>query len=111
MSKGKIVLIVIGVIILAGIGFVYFFNRGMGEIKKITINPVDLYRLEDGTYTTTDDRGRYYLRKVATGDHTITLDINSVPIDLLPQISLRKNITLFEGMSFRYNVPLKRTRD
>ncbi|MFH1782459.1 MAG: SdrD B-like domain-containing protein [Candidatus Omnitrophota bacterium] len=64
--------------------------------------------LDDGRSTITDSSGKFYFRNAGAGEHTIILDINSIPIELLPKIPIVKKITLFEGMSFKHNIPLKR---
>ncbi len=64
--------------------------------------------LEDGSQATTDDKGRYSFLHASVGEHTITLDLESIPVYYLPQTSLTKELTLFEGVSFVHHIPLKR---
>jgi len=66
--------------------------------------------LEDGSKATTNDRGQYYLRGASPGEHTITLDINSLPVNLIPRIPVFKKIELFEGMTYIHNIPLKEVK-
>ena len=66
--------------------------------------------LEDGRVAITDEKGQYYFRKIVAGEHTITLDINSLPLNYLPLIPLTKKITLFEGITYIHNIPLKRAQ-
>jgi hypothetical protein len=67
--------------------------------------------LEDGSQATTDLTGKYYFAHASTGEHTITLDLNSLPVYYLPQTSLKKEITLYEGVSYVHNIPLKRIKE
>ncbi|MDD2751615.1 MAG: SdrD B-like domain-containing protein [Candidatus Omnitrophica bacterium] len=64
--------------------------------------------LENGKKSITDGSGRYAFANTPAGEHTITVDINSIPISYLPAVALTKKITLFEGVTYRYNVPLKK---
>lgn len=48
------------------------FNRGMGEIKKLVINEVDLSKVPDGTFRGTYRKGRWkYDVEVTIKDHRI----------------------------------------
>ena len=63
--------------------------------------------LEDGTRTTTNDKGQYYFRRVSVGEHILSFDVNSIPIHLLPKVPIKKEMSLTEGMTYRYNIPLE----
>ncbi|MCG8429649.1 MAG: MSCRAMM family adhesin SdrC, partial [Candidatus Omnitrophica bacterium] len=62
-----------------------------------------------GKETTTDDFGRYSLRYVTPGKHELTVDLNTIPVMYIPTVPLRKEFEFFEGSSFQYNIPLKKT--
>lgn len=64
--------------------------------------------LEDGSKVKTDDSGRYTFRKVAVGKHTLNLDLNSLPAIYLPAVPVFKDIEIFEGVSYIYNIPLRK---
>ncbi|MFA5145643.1 MAG: SdrD B-like domain-containing protein [Candidatus Omnitrophota bacterium] len=66
--------------------------------------------LEDGTKRITDSGGKYSFPSVSPGEHEITLDLNTLPVYYLPKTALTKKITLFEGVAYNYNIPLKRTQ-
>lgn len=66
-----------------------------------------ILRLEDGTEATTNDQGRFYFRRVSPGEHILTLEINSVPIHLLPKVPMKKEMFITEGASYIYNIPLE----
>lgn len=67
--------------------------------------------LEDGTEVITDTTGRYIFSHAATGEHTLSLDLNSLPIYYLPQVPIKKDIGLFEGVTYIHNIPLKRVKE
>lgn len=77
------------------------FNDNDKGIKGVVL------ALEDGTKTVTDDNGRYFFRNVSTGEHTITLELDSLRLNFLPLVPLTKDITLFEGVSFVHNIPVQ----
>jgi len=66
--------------------------------------------LENGKKATTESSGRYSFSNATPGEHTLTIDINSIPVYYLPAVPLTKKITLFEGVTYRYNLPLKRIK-
>jgi hypothetical protein len=78
--------------------------------KDIPVRGVVLM-LEDGSKAITNDAGRFSFRKAATGKHTIAMDLNSLPPVYMPAVAIFKDIELFEGMSYNYNIPLKRIRE
>lgn len=67
--------------------------------------------LEDGSKSITDMRGRYSFRNASPGEHTIIVDINTIPVYYLPQKALKKQITLFEGVNYVYDLPLKKIEE
>jgi hypothetical protein len=78
-------------------------------VKDLPMRGVVLI-LEDGTRTTTDAAGRYFFRKTNVGKHTLTLDLNSLPPNYLPSVPIFKDLELFEGISYIYNIPLRKTQ-
>ena len=81
------------------------------------LNPNDkgikgvVLKLEDGTSVTTDESGKYFFRKASVGKHTIQLDLNSLPSTYMPSISIFKEIDLYEGSSYVFNIPLKKVEN
>ena len=67
--------------------------------------------LEDGTKVITDDSGRYSVRKISAGRHTLNLDLNSLPTEYIPAVPIFKDIELFEGVVYNYNIPLKKIKE
>ena len=62
----------------------------------------------DGKKILSDPNGRYFFRRLQEGNYTITLDVNSIPIDYLPSVPIKKEISLREGINYIYNIPLKK---
>jgi len=90
-------------------GIVFEDVDGNGEysepdkgVRKVIIT------LEDGKEAVTDDSGRYFFRNFPIGEHTISLDLKSIPVYYLPEVPITKEIVLFEGVTYIYNIPLKR---
>lgn len=112
IEQGKMYRVDFGIISRSEIyGMVFEDIDGNGKfgIGDIGIGKVNL-SLEDGRGAVTDSKGQYYFRRVATGEHIITLDIDSLPLEYLPSIALTKKITLFEGITYIHHIPLKRAK-
>ena len=78
------------------------YNKGDAGVKNVTVT------LEDGRKAITDDAGRYSFRNIPSGSHVVILDLNSLPIYYIPQTPIKKEITLFEGVTYIHNLPLKK---
>ncbi len=65
--------------------------------------------LESGLKIITDSSGKYNFPNVPPGEHTITLDLNSLPLSYIPAIPVFKKIELSEGASYFFNIPLNKT--
>ena len=81
------------------------FSDGDTGLRDVVLS------LENGASVKTDGAGRYFFRRASPGEHTVTLDINSIPVHYLPEVSIKKELTLFEGMTFKYNIPLKEIKE
>jgi len=66
--------------------------------------------LDDGKRALTDETGKYVFTNVCAGEHTITLDINSLPVYYLPTVAISQKITITEGTTSHYNIPLKKIK-
>ncbi|MFC1704401.1 SdrD B-like domain-containing protein [Candidatus Omnitrophota bacterium] len=109
IENGKLINVDFGIVArseIYGIVFKDVNNNGTFDLGDTGVSEV-VISLEDGTSTTTNARGQYYLRGIAPGKHTVTLDINSLPIHLIPQVPIYKEIELFEGVTYVHNIPLK----
>ncbi len=62
----------------------------------------------DGQITQKSDfHGAFYFRKVTPGEHVISIDINSIALDYVPQVKLKNNIIVAEGTNYLFNIPLQ----
>ena len=113
IQNGKLINVDFGVIARSEIyGIVFKDLNSNGEFDAQDEGVRDaVLSLEDGLTTSTNARGQFYLREVAPGKHTLTLDINSLPINLIPLVPLFKEIEVFEGITYVHNIPLKETQD
>ena len=78
------------------------FSREDKSVQGVTVT------LENGSTAVSDPLGRYIFTNVSVGEHTLTLDLNSVPLSYLPETSVIKKIALFEGATYINNIPLKK---
>ncbi len=74
MKKAKkVILIVLAVIVVMFGGMMLVLNRGMGEIKSMIINNIDLQGIEDGYYEGVFTGGRWSNKVAVTVvNHSIT---------------------------------------
>jgi len=69
--RNAILLFICGLVVLVGI-LTFFLNAGMGEIRRLAINPVDLTGIADGVYNGSYHKGRWtYDVQVTVRDHKI----------------------------------------
>jgi uncharacterized protein (DUF2141 family) len=90
------------------VGRVFIDTNGNGKLdaEEKGLKGVVL-RLEDGTQTKTNDKGQYYFRKVPVGEHVLSFEVNTIPVQFLPKVPIKKKLILTEGMSYVYNIPLE----
>ena len=67
--------------------------------------------LEDGKKVTTDNTGRYLFSNVSPGEHTLILDLNSLPIYYLPKVAISHKVNISEGNAYTLNIPLRRIEE
>lgn len=92
-------------------GVVFYDQDGNGQFSSADRGiRAALLSLEDGTKVATDNFGKFFFRKLTPGAHTLTIDLNSLPVEYIPQVPLTKEVTISEGMRFSYNFPLKKSK-
>ncbi len=65
-------------------------------------------KLDDGIEAVTDDYGRYIFANPAVGKHVVTLDLTSLSAVYIPTVPIFREVDLSEGMSYEYNIPVKK---
>ncbi len=54
--------------------------------------------------------GAYRFRNLSPGAHTISIDLKSIPVEFVPKVPISKKISLEEGTTFSYPIPLEKTK-
>ncbi|WP_026393647.1 FMN-binding protein [Acetobacterium malicum] len=68
-----IILSILGVLVLVGAGGVFYITNGLEAGENLAINPVDLTKIEDGTYAGVYQAGRWTNEvAVSVADHQIS---------------------------------------
>lgn len=95
-----VILIVIAVIVLA---MVFFMFYGMGGIRKLIINEVDLSKVADGTYNGSYHKGRWtYDLEVAIKGHKITSIKNlNKRMDMFKEINEKVEAVIIEKQTVK----------
>ena len=91
---------------IAGVVFVDENGSGKYEQGEKTVSGA-LLLLENGKVAKTDAYGSYTFINPSAGDHTITLKLESLPVQYLPAVPLKKDIVVYEGITYTYDIPLK----
>jgi hypothetical protein len=68
-------------------------------------------KLDEAKEVVSDGTGSYLLLNVSPGEHTLTLDLDSLPVYYLPKTALTKEIILSEGAIYNYNIPLRKIEE
>ena len=73
MKKGKKALLIVGIVVAALIAVMAMAAfPGMGAVRRMAVNPVDLSKIADGTYPGAFKAGRFsYSVQVTVKDHRI----------------------------------------
>jgi hypothetical protein len=77
------------------------FDRGEKGLGGVT------FILDDKERMTTDNNGQYLFRKVSPGEHTISIDLKTLPTQYIPKVPLKKKVVLDKGATFFHNIPLR----
>lgn len=90
-------------------GVIYYDSNDNGKLdeKDIPIPKVKV-RLDEKEETVTNSEGVYYFGNLNPGKYTVRLDVNSLPIEYLPKLSIIKEIKVPQGHTYNHNIPLKK---
>jgi hypothetical protein len=88
-------------------GIVFVDNNGNGVPDRGDrfIHRIKLL-LDGKTALTSDNQGVFFFENITPGKHILTIDISTVPIELIPQVKLRNEIFVTEGTNFVFHVPM-----
>ncbi len=109
IGQNKITRVDFGLISQTGIYGVVFVDKnsnGIPDGKDQFVSQVKLV-LDDHSTQKTNPQGVYSFRDIGEGEHTIALDINSIPIEMVPLIKMRNEVNVQEGSTYVFHVPLK----
>jgi hypothetical protein len=73
-------------------------DQFVGKVKVI---------LDGDIIQKSDPHGAFYFRKVVPGTHTISIDINTIALDMVPLVKLKNKIDVPEGVNYLFNIPLQ----
>jgi len=89
-------------------GLVFVDKNGNGIPEPTDDYVKNIKVLLDKKYkSVSDGQGAFYFRNIPEGVHTIKIDINSVPINMIPQVKLESKITVAEGTTYLFHIPMK----
>ena len=63
--------------------------------------------LENGKTANSNGNGYYAFYNVTAGEHTITLQMDSLPVEYLPKKPLTYTFQVTEGVTYNYDIPLR----
>jgi hypothetical protein len=90
-------------------GVVYFDDNQNGKLNASDkFIPNVILRLDNRNEAKTDANGGYNFFDIPPGNHTLTLDINSIPIEYIPLVKLKNQMDVKEGKTVVFNVPLRK---
>ncbi len=91
-------------------GVVYFDQNANGQLDQAdTFVPKVKVKLDGGKeIIVSDHAGTYFFSNIEPGVHTIEFDIKTLPLEYLPLVKIKTTIDLKEGITYVYNIPLKK---
>jgi hypothetical protein len=93
---------------IVGVIFVDSDGNGQFDRGEVGLGGV-VFILDDSQKIVTDMAGQYSFRNVSPGEHTISVDLKTLPTEYVPKVSIKKKITLDKGATFFNNIPLKQS--
>ncbi|UCD16049.1 MAG: pilus assembly protein N-terminal domain-containing protein [Candidatus Omnitrophota bacterium] len=109
-SHGGVKKINFGLSKRSGIYGVVFYDvndDGKLDTKDIPIAGAKI-TLDGKKATFTNSRGVYFFANIVMGKHTVQIDVNSLPLEYLPKISIKKDIEITEEATYSHHIPLRR---
>lgn len=105
MKKALIIFFsILGVLVLAGAGGIFYMTAGLDAGAGMTIAPIDLAKIDDGTYTGTYQGGRWTNEvEVTVADHqiaqinvlkTVSIETPDVTNNIINSVIEKQNTTV-----------------
>ncbi len=92
-------------------GVVYYDQNHNGQLdSQDVLIPRIKISLDNRETTITDFQGVYFFNDISEGQHTVFIDVNSLPMEYLPLIKISNTFHLEEGTTYVLHVPLKLKR-
>jgi len=89
-----------------GIVFVDKNGTGIPSDNDIFIGKVKV--ILDGKDTQkSDSHGAFYFRNVVPGQHIISIDLNTLALNMVPLVKLKNKIDVAEGTNYQFNIPVQ----
>jgi len=90
-------------------GIVFYDANGNGKFDKDD-KPIAKARLmlNGKQIAMTNNDGVYFFNGLKAGTYTISLDVNSIPLQYLPAVAIRQQIEVKEGVTSAYHIPLSK---
>jgi len=73
-------------------------DKFIGKVKVI---------LDGKIIQKSDPHGAFYFRKVSPGPHIVSIDINTLAINMVPLVKLKNKIDVTEGTNYMFNIPVQ----
>jgi hypothetical protein len=89
-----------------GIVFVDKSGTGIPNDQDKFIGKVQVV-LDGKIIQKSDSHGAFYFRKVAPGRHIISVDINTLALNMVPLVKLKNSIDVTEGTNYMFNIPVQ----
>ncbi|HAJ56881.1 MAG TPA: hypothetical protein DCL35_03820 [Candidatus Omnitrophica bacterium] len=93
-------------------GLIYYDKNANGQydsgdepVKGVVIT------LDDKERAASSIMGEYMFRKLSPGEHTLRLDLKSIPVEFIPKVAVAKSLKVIEGTTFVYNIPLEKAAE
>lgn len=90
-------------------GIVYYDVNANGQPDSgdVFIQRVRL-SIDDVEIAQSDFDGTYFFRDLKPGEYTLSLDVNTLPIDYIPLVKLRQPVTIEEGATYVMHIPVRK---
>jgi hypothetical protein len=77
------------------------FDPGEEPIRNVVLT------LDGKTRAVSSTLGEFMFRKISGGEHTIKLDLQTIPIKYIPKVPVVKTLNVIDGTTYTYYVPMQ----